>query len=340
MPPSRRRALRLQAFRDAKSELSAQYLRAPRRRGIRAISAAPRDNVQGVGIGEKLVAGRPTGVRAIKLLVRTKLPADEISPRNLLPATYRGLPVDVEEVGLLHPFSVTAPKAGVAPNPRSRLRPARPGSSIGFADPNNAFTMAGTFGALVSDLSGVYVLSNNHVLADQNKLPPGSPIYQPGLLDGGKVATDEIAKLTRFIPLTSPGPNSVDCAIAQLDSLTVANGNIIRIGFPTGIRAAAVDMIVHKMGRTTAYRVGRITSIDTDVKVTYDPPLGQLTFTSQIVISGLNNHAFSDAGDSGSLVVERSSGLAVGLLFAGNAQTNITLANHIGDVLTALVVLR
>ena len=232
MPPRRRQPTRLQALRSAKQELSSEYLRPPRPRALRALSTAPRDNVQGVGIGEKIVGGRHTGVRAIKLLVRKKLPASEIAPRHLLPATYRGLPVDVEEVGLLRPFTVMAPPVAAPPNPRTRLRPARPGSSIGFADPNNAFVMAGTFGALVSDNAGVYVLSNNHVLADENKLPPGSPIYQPGLLDGGKPATDEIAKLTRFITLTSPGPNSVDCAIAQLDALNLANGNIIRIGFP------------------------------------------------------------------------------------------------------------
>src|SRR5215469_704882 len=141
MHPARQMS-RLQALRAAKEELSSQYLRAPRRGAIRAFSAVPADNVQGVGIGEKLVGGRPTGVRAIKLLVRKKLPAAEISPRNLLPATYRGLPVDVDEVGLLHPFTVMAPAAVAAPNPRTRLRPARPGCSIGFADPNNAFTMA------------------------------------------------------------------------------------------------------------------------------------------------------------------------------------------------------
>ena len=87
------------------------------------------------------------------------------------------------------------------PNPKTRLRPAPPGCSIGFKDPSNMFTMAGTFGGLVRDGSGLYVLSNNHVLADENKLPIGSPIFQPGLLDGGNPATDQIASLTRFIPL-------------------------------------------------------------------------------------------------------------------------------------------
>jgi hypothetical protein len=43
--------------------------------------------------------------------------------------------------------------------------------------------------------------------------------------------------------------------------------------------------------------------------------------------------SFSDAGDSGSLIVRRTGNRATGLLFAGSASH--TIANHIGKVLTA-----
>jgi hypothetical protein len=108
--------------------------------------------------------------------------------------------------------------------------------------------------------------------------------------------------------------------------------SILVIGPPQGSALAQRDMVVHKFGRTTGYTVGRITSINTDVKVQYN--LGALVFKGQIIIKGLNNQSFSAAGDSGSLIVERSTRRAVGLLFAGSESN--TIANQMGDVVQAL----
>ena len=55
--------------------------------------------------------------------------------------------------------------------------------------------------------------------------------------------------------------------------------------------------LVEKFGRTTGYTTGRVTSVETDVKVNY-PSLGTCLFKDQIVIEGLNNTPFSDSGDS------------------------------------------
>jgi hypothetical protein len=66
--------------------------------------------------------------------------------------------------------------------------------------------------------------------------------------------------------------------------------------------------------------------------VGYD--LGNLTFTGQIIVVGNSGTSFSNAGDSGSLILERGTNKAVGLLFAGSASH--TIANHIDDVLKAL----
>jgi len=91
-------------------------------------------------------------------------------------------------------------------------------------------------------------------------------------------------------------------------------------------------MVVHKFGRTTSYRAGRVASISTDVKIRYD--MGEVAFRRQIIIRGLNNQPFSDHGDSGSLILERSTQKAIGLLFGGSPSH--TIANHIEDVLQAL----
>ncbi len=95
---------------------------------------------------------------------------------------------------------------------------------------------------------------------------------------------------------------------------------------------AKEQMQVEKTGRTSGYTTGVIRDVQATVKVAYD--LGTLTFANQIVVVNASGSPFSAAGDSGSLIVERSKKQAVGLLFAGTASH--TLANHIADVLTAL----
>src|SRR5271165_5579006 len=185
---------------------------------VRAVSPVPTNNVMGIGVGEKISSGSHTGVWAVKFFVRRKYPEAQLESKHRLPKSINGLAVDVEETGLFRPFAAPSKQPvmkAATPNPRTKIRPAQPGCSVGFQDPANQFVMAGTFGALVSDKTGSYILSNNHVLADEDRLPPGSPIFQPGLLDGGNSNTDQIAELTRAVTLQVTAPNQVDCAIAK-----------------------------------------------------------------------------------------------------------------------------
>ena len=301
----------------------------------RAISPVPTNNVVGVGVGEKITDGKHTGIWAVKFLVRLKYPDSQLETRDRLPKVIDGLPVDVEETGLFRRFGVGAIRSGVQgamPNPRTKIRPAQPGCSVGFKDPNNQFVMAGTFGALVTDKTASYVLSNNHVLADENRLPAGSPIFQPGLLDSGNPNTDQIAEFTRAVPLQLNAQNQVDCAIARVLTPSLVTKEVLFVGSPQGAADAQIDMTVQKFGRTSGYGVGRVSSVDTDVTVQYET--GSYTFAGQMIIVGLGGQPFSAAGDSGSLILERPSNQAVGLLFAGSPSH--TIANHIGDVLKAL----
>src|SRR5205809_153965 len=144
----------LKDLKSAKKEWSARLLKAPRAAGVRpfaAASVAPDQNVVGVGIGEQIVDGKATGVMALKFFVRVKYPEHELSKQSLLPKSVGGLPVDVEETGAFRAFAVTAAKASAKPvatkipNPKTKIRPAQPGCSVGFRDPNNQFIMAGTF---------------------------------------------------------------------------------------------------------------------------------------------------------------------------------------------------
>ena len=308
-----------------------------------AAGPSPLHNVVGVGIGERLVDGRPTGTLAIKIFVRIKYPKEQITDSDRLPADVLGIPIDVEQVGTFRSLATppapstatTATTTAAAPaalNPRARLRPLQPGCSVGFVDAANPVVVAGTFGFLATDGTRKYIVSNNHVLADENRLAIGGPILQPGLLDGGDPKADRIATLAGFTPLSRTEPNTVDCAKALLDDGQTASPAVLHVGAPRGTTPAAMDMVVHKFGRTTSYRVGRVTSVDTDLSVDYGQ--GAITFHGQILIQGVNGQPFSDAGDSGALVVERATGKAVGLLFAGSASHSA--ANHIADVLAAL----
>ena len=347
----------------AKAEMSKKYLTAASApiagpRGFRAMASSARTatatNVVGVGVDEKYVDGLPTGVHVVKFLVKTKFLKSSLSRAETLPTSVGGFDTDVEEVGLIVPLARakravrTAAVAGAMPNPKTRIRPAQPGSSIGFRDPNNAFVMAGTFGALVKDTQGnIYVLSNNHVLANESGvtasgqhhvgLPVGSSIFQPGLLDGGQDPADKIAELTRWVDLhADQSDNKVDCAIAKAISSSVVSRNILFIGPPQGTAAATPDMIVHKFGRTTSYRAGRVSSVLFDLTISYD--VGPVAFVDQISVRGLNAKPFSDAGDSGSAILERSTNKVVGLLFAGATNGSMTFANHIADVFSQLKV--
>ncbi len=339
-----------QDLREAKTAWSARLLMAgtapkdatalTRRVGAHAVavsskSARKHRNVVGVGVAEKLVDGRPTGVMAVKFYVKTKYPKAAVGSGAALPKNIDGLPTDVEEAGTFHALRRAARRAvasdATMPNPRARMRPALPGSSIGFRIAGDHFVMGGTFGALVRTGSQVYILSNNHVLADENRLPVHSPIFQPALLDDGVIATDQIAELTRFKKLQANRYNQIDAALAKPLNKNLVGRDVLHIGAPSGTVDAAIDMMVHKFGRTTSYSVGRIASIDTDVNVEYET--ATFSFASQIIVVG-DQGEFSDSGDSGSLILQRGTNAAVALLFAGGP--NHTIANHLWKVLRSL----
>ena len=328
------------AVRDAKREATTRFLSHAETAtaSTYAVSARPQQNVVGVGLGAKITKGKATRQRCVRFYVDRKLGETAIPPEFVLPSVVNGVPTDVIETGrfLALPAAIPIEQKSQQKIEQKRLRPASPGCSIGFqfTGAKAGFVMAGTFGAVVAAGGVRYILSNNHVLADENSLPIGSAIFQPGLLDHGKVPTDQIAKLTRFVPLKTGAANAVDAAIAEVSVADSVRPSVLpevgALKSATPIDATEA-MKVHKTGRTTGYTRGTVFDVSATVKVQYD--LGVLRFDDQVLIRG-DARAFSDAGDSGSLIVDRTTGQATGLLFAGS--TRFTIANHIGDVLTAL----
>ncbi|MCS7178350.1 MAG: hypothetical protein RML46_03950 [Anaerolineae bacterium] len=306
-----------------------------------------RRNVVGCGIGYKVREGVQTRELSLVVSVTHKVHPSALTPEDLIPAQMEGIPTDVVELGVLRAFS----------GPRDRWRPGvPPGVSVGHIR-----ISAGTLGCLVRRGSDLFILSNNHVLADTNKGRAGDPILQPGPADGG-TADDAIATLEAFVPLDfgtaepecpmatllanglnalaallgsrhrlepvrqTLGVNRVDAALARPLRADLVRPDILGIGIPTGIGEAILGLPVQKSGRTTGHTTGVITQIDATVRIDYYGP--SALFEGQLVASSM-----SQPGDSGAAVLDLDRRV-VGLLFAGSDAA--TIINPIADVLTAL----
>jgi hypothetical protein len=249
--------------------------------------------------------------------------------------------------------------AGISSNPATHqaqsAMPALLGSSGGMNNDYDshgnhvADCCGGTLGSLIQDTGNhQYLLSNNHVLARSDHASQGDAIVQPGLIDNNCVpngdgpGTTPVASLTGWLPLSSSATNA-DAAIAQVESGTVnPSGSILELGArqadgtlgaaPPGIsstggkgEAASLDLTVAKSGRTTGLTCAGVSALGLDVTVDYyldcaeTRPYLTKTFTNQLAISG---NAFTDAGDSGSLVVDITNAEPVGLYFTGGTDAS------------------
>lgn len=266
-------------------------------------------NLVGIGIGEKVTSGKRTGEMCVKVLVSKKFPKEEISFRNRIPKAIEGIPTDIEGIGYPKKFQLLSQ--------RQRHRPIPGGVSVGldFHAVNQRF--AGTLGVIVSDQQQgqiLYALSNNHVLADENRANNGAGVVQPGTLDGGK-NEDVVARLTRYVPLRFGNRrNWMDAAIAQFENSIAISRSILGIGIPTGVGDPSPNLLVRKSGRTTGLTEGIIRVVNFDIfNIQYDQ--GMVRVDNVIVIEGVSG-PFSKPGDSGSAIVDHQ-GRVVALLFAG-----------------------
>lgn len=305
-----------------------------------------RRNVVACGVGYKVEEGIRTNEVSLVVSVKHKVHPSALSPEDVIPDRMDGIRTDVVELGI--------PRA--LETPRDRWRPAPPGVSLGHYR-----ISAGTLGCLVEHEGEVFILSNNHVLADVNQANAGDPILQPGPADGGTME-DQIAVLEKYVPIDfgtkepecqlagtvatvlnrlaewvgsehrleaikqTPGVNRVDAALARPLSPELVTPEILQIGAPTGVGMAMLGTPVQKSGRTTGHTLGTITQVDATIRIDYEGRVA--LFENQLVAS-----AMSQGGDSGSAVLDEA-GLVVGLLFAGSDQA--TIINPIDEVLAAL----
>ena len=289
-------------------------------------------NVVAVGIGLKVVDGEKTPQMSIVCSVRKKVPLTKLKKKDLIPQEIENVATDVVETGTIRALLKRT----------DRHRPAPGGVSIGHEE-----ITAGTLGCLVKRNGQLYILSNNHVMANSNMAEIGDQILQPGKYDGGQLTQDMIARLADFVPIEFIAPpggctgqllpgwlrpkaleNLVDAAIAVPVATNLVVSNILDIGIPLGLNTDPVlGLLIQKSGRTTELTKGSIEQVDVTVQVQYGE--GKIAvFTDQLMAG-----AMSSGGDSGSAVLDMEKHL-VGLLFAGS--DTVTVINKIEHVYNLL----
>jgi hypothetical protein len=315
--------MQLISARDAKFEFATELARAA------AAAEAAGEVVPAVAVGIGL------GVDGFVVAIRSEAPGGRVGEAVAQLVDRRGQEVDARVIGPVRALE-TLPF-------RQRLRPLVPGASVSLTEGGT-----GTIGGFVrrSGSDAVDMLSNNHVLADENRAAPDALVIQPGVVDGGMVADDTVGALASFVPIDLTGTNLVDCALATVDeaagwSLATFDG----YGGLTGMLEIVEEFpTVAKFGRTSGHTIGPVTAIELDnVLVGYDS--GVVRFDDQIEVAGTDDGPFSSPGDSGSLVItdvaDASGAAAVGLLFAGSetggpSGHGLTYVNPIAAVLAAL----
>lgn len=150
-------------------------------------------NVVSVGVGRKYKDGKPTDKLCIVVGVSKKEQTIHLSKADVVPSKLQDVETDVFELG-----DIKA-QADEDIDPTERIRPVRPGVSIGHKN-----ITAGTFGCVVYRNGVPFILSNNHVIANSNDGLVGDSIYQPGPHDGGTHA-DKFAELHDFVPISFEG---------------------------------------------------------------------------------------------------------------------------------------
>ncbi|MCM3872921.1 MAG: S1 family peptidase [Pyrinomonadaceae bacterium] len=280
-------------------------------------------NIVAIGISEKITKRKRTGKLALTFYVERKVSLKKLREDEAVPPTVsealsgpEAIPTDVIVLGKIRP-QVNAIKD-----------PLQPGNSIGHGDIGT-----GTLGAVVTKGGAFHILSNSHVLALSGSAKKGDAIIYPGDVDGGTIGNNVVAKLSGFkkFVLSTDYVNRVDCAIAKptADRLADLVSEIKGLSFPKGTTKPVRGMKVVKVGRTTGKTTGEVRDVHFRFTLDYEGEIGEVGFLDQVLCT-----RYTDDGDSGALVIDKATGRAVGLHFAG--ANGGSVFNPIDDVLKAL----
>lgn len=314
-----------------------------------------KENVVGVGKGQKLTDDGKTGEEAIVVFVKEKVPEDELSEDDLVPSTVtiqaddeaeeQEVKTDVIESGELYAQAEIPPETTGETQPiggrQSQQRMGGPVQSTeevtsegevgvraertrrdrwrpapaGVSIGHPEIT-AGTLGSPpLRTQDDETVFLTNAHVAAPPGVKRGNSVLQPGRADSGKNPEDQIGTVLEWGQLTDDDVNQTDSALVRIDDTLVKN-EIHGLPPLKGWANARYDETHYKSGRTTGLTNGELLARDVTARVNYGQDFdGPLTFEGLDVFT-----AMSAGGDSGSLIGrQKEDGFyASDLLFAGS----------------------
>jgi hypothetical protein len=300
-----------------------------------------RHGAHAVGIGRKIVAGRPTAAPSLRIYVEKK----RARPRGVAvvpPFVRAPHPVTGEVLDIPTDVVECAPTRHHALDPTQMIRPVPGGVSCGIRIVPGREGATGTLGGWVWDRqhNDVVMLSNDHVLGHRR----GTHITQPGDADSIGRAPRRIGTVRRGIDRNTGKPVKCDCAIGVVERPDLADLSVHDIGPAVmAIADPALGLRVEKYGRSTRHSSGEVDDIDwrgiVQSEVPGDPE--HLYDDCIRIVARRPSKVWAAAGDSGSLVfaseeLSDGSGIkpVIALHFGGEG--NFGMACRISRVFDAL----
>lgn len=323
--------------------------------------------VVGVGYGYKERSSALTQELSLRVYVRQKRPASELSAGELVPPELSGIQTDVLTVPSIGDFSCEildsfSPLVG----------------GIGITNLKGAAGInLGTLGCFATlnqstSRDNIVLLTNQHVLAvDGGQV--GDTLYQPKLTsDGVNYTLVDKHPIGSILNLVSKGDHSfaypedppgaasyyLDCATAKVDTcysswchtncgISWANEIVgLALGGSSALDGIARirnqdlppggDYVVTKVGSATGRTVGKVT--DAAATAHHDPTntdIHNIVLIAHLGPSCGGGTKFADEGDSGAVVVNDQRNV-IALVFGGGSTSGIVAACHIHPAIDAL----
>ena len=279
----------------------------------------PNGNIVGVGVGTKNGAQKCVRIYVIQRQEEKLIPAAHLVKKGT--KLSGDVPVDVIPFG---PFGrhghSTLKDTGTDTRPGSPIR-------VKTEIVNINAGARGTLGAVVTDGKAHYILGCNHILAVNGRVPsnPNTATIVSAELVGKEAV---IGSRDEYVEIyAGDRANVVDCGLARITGPAVPPDfpeNTVKLT-SAQLAKAQLNRKVGKVGGGTFFTKGKIVDDDVDLYVPYsflDPALfkGQFMIESTEYDQEGNLVPFATNGDSGALVVDESSGQAVGMIFASSGQ--------------------
>lgn len=260
-----------------------------------------RKNVNGISLDDEKGECR--------VYVEKKEGEEKLSSDDIIPDYFDGYQTDVIEIGDISPIDPKEKRT-------RRFDTLQPGISIGHYE----FTTAGSLGVFAEKDDQLFILTNSHVGAGNNRAERDDPILQPGPADGGRSVKDRIGELEHYFEFKNEMMWD-----ASLIRHTKRSINLKPVGLrniPQKVQNPQKGDTVVTTGRTAPH-VSDSTLLDTGVDINVN--FGD-SGTLEVLKTNLYEN-FIQGGDSGSGIFTDNGKTLVDLVFAGSSQASFGIGN-------------